>query len=569
MGDEGSLPTVHYDLLVAYEDRHGRAGRIPFSDPDLASRYMAGHARAWVGDIFFDHHRRVVIPDPAAHLVDPPFLVVHCLSAPEFRVRSCTITAFGDAHAAIAAAQQIIDLEGATDDGAEWEVYCVRVTQSRRPSSSSGRTPPVYRLPIEQLASLIKPCAASPDDDAPRLELARTMGGERGELVALQCALARGGLSLAENARHRRRQRTLINKHGAEWSGLRGLAKRCAFRRGLVDAIVIDAKVLRSRAQQIFQIAPLLSSITVSGLAPSVEEGDSSAMDDENPLLLLEELLAADWFSRLSAFAITSIGFTVERDSEFNPQRWDGREVEAARLLASRRALARLSSFGIKGLDVEGGLALSASGDFLHLQRLRLDAHQLGADGVVEILGQLSHLRALELSGQMDVAKALSAIPGGLVELKLSHLDDAGLAVLARGPSASSLAGLEIESAGIRDLSALTSFSRLRALSLVCAANQERQRRFSHDLAELDGAALRELRLGGAHVDDMRAIADAYGGQLEHLHVWALDGGPGDADLDKLFSGDVVRTRSSPDASLLRAATGPEEPFWDYRECST
>ncbi|MDB4960419.1 MAG: hypothetical protein JWP01_418 [Myxococcales bacterium] len=78
MRGDGSLPTVHFDLLVAYEDRDGGIRRIPFSDPDLAPRYMAGHARAWLGDIFFDHHRRVVIPDPAAHLVDPPFLVVHC-----------------------------------------------------------------------------------------------------------------------------------------------------------------------------------------------------------------------------------------------------------------------------------------------------------------------------------------------------------------------------------------------------------------------------------------------------------------------------------------------------------
>jgi hypothetical protein len=132
MRDDKSKPHVHHDLLVAYDDHHGRAGRITFSDPDLAARYLEDHARAWLGDIFFDHQRGVMIENPAPLVTDPPFLVVFWLRDRELSVRSCTITAYQDAPSAIAAAREIIEREGTGDDDTELEVYCVRVTQASR-----------------------------------------------------------------------------------------------------------------------------------------------------------------------------------------------------------------------------------------------------------------------------------------------------------------------------------------------------------------------------------------------------------------------------------------------------
>ena len=46
---------------------------------------------------------------------------------------------------------------------------------------------------MHSAALLLEECAARPDDDAPRLAWADLVGGERGELVVLQCDLARGG----------------------------------------------------------------------------------------------------------------------------------------------------------------------------------------------------------------------------------------------------------------------------------------------------------------------------------------------------------------------------------------
>ncbi|MDQ3368076.1 MAG: hypothetical protein M3680_21840, partial [Myxococcota bacterium] len=62
-------------------------------------------------------------------------------------------------------------------------------------------------------------CAGAPDDDAPRLVWADLIGGERGELVVLQCDLARGGLPPAGVAARRARERELLAAHGAAWAG--------------------------------------------------------------------------------------------------------------------------------------------------------------------------------------------------------------------------------------------------------------------------------------------------------------------------------------------------------------
>jgi len=75
------------------------------------------------------------------------------------------------------------------------------------------------------------------DDDQPRLVLADALGGDRGALVIAQCELARGPASPQAAAIHRRLQRELLAKHGADWSGLRGLATSCTFRRGFVEVV--------------------------------------------------------------------------------------------------------------------------------------------------------------------------------------------------------------------------------------------------------------------------------------------------------------------------------------------
>src|SRR5215203_3937104 len=84
---------------------------------------------------------------------------------------------------------------------------------------------------------MLAQCEAAPDDDGPRLVWADRVGGERGELVVLQCDLARGGLSGAELAQRRKRERELLDAHGIEWAGaLTQSATRWSFRRGFIES---------------------------------------------------------------------------------------------------------------------------------------------------------------------------------------------------------------------------------------------------------------------------------------------------------------------------------------------
>ena len=62
-------------------------------------------------------------------------------------------------------------------------------------------------------ASLLAECVARPDDDTPRTVWADAVGGERGELVMLQCGAR-------DRAWCNRRERELLAQHGLAWSGL-------------------------------------------------------------------------------------------------------------------------------------------------------------------------------------------------------------------------------------------------------------------------------------------------------------------------------------------------------------
>lgn len=109
---------------------------------------------------------------------------------------------------------------------------------------------------------LIADCVAEPSNDGPRLVWADAVGGERGELVVIQCDLARGGLAPAEARARRMRERELLARHAVTWAGeVATLADRWSFRRGFVEAVVLpymDVDVPRLRAA-----APLLGSLSL------------------------------------------------------------------------------------------------------------------------------------------------------------------------------------------------------------------------------------------------------------------------------------------------------------------
>jgi FHA domain-containing protein len=119
---------------------------------------------------------------------------------------------------------------------------------------------------VSDAARLLAECAASPDDDAPRMVWADLVGGERGELVVVQCKLARGGLSGPETLALRHREHELLDRTAVEWAGRFGDVATCwSFQRGFVEA----AELLHARVDESdLRSAPLLRSLRLPRCAP-------------------------------------------------------------------------------------------------------------------------------------------------------------------------------------------------------------------------------------------------------------------------------------------------------------
>jgi hypothetical protein len=113
---------------------------------------------------------------------------------------------------------------------------------------------------VDAAARVLQECAANPDDDAPRLVWADLGGGERGELVVIQCDLARGNLTPNEAAKRRARERELLDKHGIAWAGpVATIAARWAFRRGFIESVK-----LRSLSFDHAFLPPLVANVTIT-----------------------------------------------------------------------------------------------------------------------------------------------------------------------------------------------------------------------------------------------------------------------------------------------------------------
>lgn len=349
--------------------------------------------------------------------------------------------------------------------------------------------------------ALLDAIVAAPDDDAPRLVWADAIGGERGELVVIQCDLARGQLSPAEAAARRRRERELLAKHNAAWSGIWRFVRDVAFRRGLVEAAMIDAGSFRERGREIFEAAPLLRSVTLTELT-------TLPVSKPSPL---EQVLASPHLPRLTALDLVGVG--TERGPRFV-----GAGDEAAVVFARSGVLRRLRGFGITFANVgaRGAHALVASGDLENLERLWLRGHLLGDDAALAILRAAPRLASLDLVGQVNIGSIAGALPA-LRELRFGNADTRVLASLAASRVASSLEEVVIENGRIADAGAFSAFARLRSLDLkhamVTAAGVR-------TFAKAELPALRSLRLGTQIVaDDILRIARAFGPQLETLDV--------------------------------------------------
>jgi hypothetical protein len=362
-----------------------------------------------------------------------------------------------------------------------------------------------------------------PDADDARLVWADVVGGERGELVVLQIDLERGGLSARDAILRRRRQRQLLARHGATWSGLAGLAHRVSFRRGFVDAIAVPAAVWLAHAPEILDVAPALTSVTLTALRA---DGPSS-----DPMPLLSRALAHPATRTLRGFAVGCETTALVGDRTPGDIAID--MIARSGLLPQLRALGSLDALGAPGT-----ISLASARALHGLERLWLP-EQHDADSLQMLLATgLPALRSLDLGRRC----AAAAAPATVTELAAMSLDGA------------SLPALEVLDALAATPAALAALPKLRMLWL-----------HQPTLARLP--ALRELACrSGIGVDTARAFADTLGPQLELLdvrnshaalrHVNALK--PRVAG--ELLVGELPRAHRG----LLRVGPTSQMPWWDH-----
>jgi uncharacterized protein (TIGR02996 family) len=223
--------------------------------------------------------------------------------------------------------------------------------------------------------ALLEACLAAPEDDAPRLVWADAIGGERGELVVIQCDLARGGLAPAEVVRRKQRERELLAGHAAAWSGLHGLATACSFQRGFVEAVAVDIDRALEHRAAIAAAAPL-ATLCVRGL----DEHESDQRLEHAPAKM-RRLLEHDTRWRGLALGGASIEHEEWESNEYNwlaspPYPWWESLVDEM-IEAIAPLVGRPRTLACAGMGGRGARALLAANALADVEVLALPSPQI------------------------------------------------------------------------------------------------------------------------------------------------------------------------------------------------
>ncbi len=319
-------------------------------------------------------------------------------------------------------------------------------------------------------ADLLASCALEPENDAPRLVWADAVGGERGEFVVIQCALAKGDCAPERAGPLRRRQRELLETHGKAWSELDGIAKRVMFRRGFVEAVEMDCGRFADDWDAIHARAPVLRFLNATGLSSIQEQQDLAFQKLEklfrsSAIRSLLGLYIVDAQHSWSTDPLQYMPGYFNEDAEQYVTEWG----QATLRLAHELGVHHLRAFGASrsgGMDVLRETTL-----LRHVERL-----SLGQGTLDEIIGLLDPaitpaLTALELTaGALDpLHKVIDHLPRGLRELRVTQFPtNAGWDVYFErlAQRCPGLERLTVENGSLAELSVLHAFGKLRELSL-------------------------------------------------------------------------------------------------------
>jgi uncharacterized protein (TIGR02996 family) len=374
---------------------------------------------------------------------------------------------------------------------------------------------------MSELDALLAMCVAAPDDDAPRLVWADAIGGERGELVVLQCRLAGEDLPPADAGAMIARVDELLAAHGKAWSGFadRPAVRRCLFRRGFVESV--EANVVELPLPSLFAAAPLVSALHVKGIAQLVN-ASSPEHDGPDPIAVLGELVAEPALPRLRAIGLDD----AYRFEDLGGDEWDNeytsRADEVCELIARSGALAGIRAFTLGDqVSARGIHELLASNLLASVERLALVTGSIQRSQARELVAAMPNLRALDLGNQaIALRDIVDVLPASLVELRGGILHDRE--VFDRFEAA---VAPRIERLATGFATRYDAFARLRCLDVGSTAiSGPRQGDPSYErvpaFARCSLPALRELHVfADLSTAELLMIADAFGPQLACLDL--------------------------------------------------
>lgn len=298
---------------------------------------------------------------------------------------------------------------------------------------------------------LVDAIRADPESDDARLVWADREGGDRGELVVVQCALARmrvtGERSRDAMRRLFERERELLVKSW-KWPGFRSPSRRVE-RGFLVRRAVTFGDITNASAQaRLFETAPLLREIFLEGARVVVP--DSAPTPDWSPADAA--IVAA--FDLFPPGRITHVEacpeIVVESDGGPSTSLEQGRELLAT--LAKTRSGRVLRGLGVQAtVDLE---SLTPFRDASHLDlRIEFPARLLGdllathpRITSLRLRGSPAHVRGRELAALLahPLAAQLTAL-----DLSYNELDDDDVRTIGSSPRLARLERLAVPYAHI------------------------------------------------------------------------------------------------------------------------
>ena len=332
---------------------------------------------------------------------------------------------------------------------------------------------------------------ARPADDEPRLvyadyldETGQTRDAARAELVRVQIALHRLPHEDSRRPAIAERESELLESFRNSWAApLAKLGVKFQFRRGLPDAVSIDAALFLRRGEELFDN-------TSAGTGRSF----LSRLRLEDAHRLLPELAACPWLNRieeldLSGSDLGNAGLHAFLGSKFlrNLRAFDlgnnRLDDSAAAALARSDSMPRCRSLGLADNDIgaAGVSALCDSPFLAGLVELDLTGNEVDETGVRSLVDgpATRRIERLKLAdnplreglislAQSDLFARLSRLDSHL-DLHRCGIEANGAAALAASPAFAAIESLEVGENYLGDAgaAALARASHLRVLSLV------------------------------------------------------------------------------------------------------